>query len=663
MKVRLNPNTFSLLIVLLLSTYSYAAQVPQVPWPSEEVLGDLHTLVSETHKAQLIKESLEEKYVSGVSYPLSFVYQHSFVSLDKDGSQIIYYDSAVRINTPEAKQRMGEEASRFNNEKETLDYLTVVVYLKDGKQIDTDVTTTRIKEPFTGLVYSDLKVKTLTIQGLEEGSVIRYIVKRTYRPTVDKGYAMVTVDLDSVVPMKEKLTILRFEDGMTIDRKERLNPPLPETTTKAVKVGGANYYIYRIAEIKPRLTEAQSIPAGEFDNRILFFSSATWGDVSKLCTSLYEPKMVAGQEVLNKAKELTANLFDREGKIKAIYDYVKAFRYVAILLNEGTFIPRSAAETMKNGYGDCKDKSVLTVALLRSIGIDSAVALVKTACLLDKDVPYPLSFDHAIVALRNPDGRYSFLDPTSSSTPYGLLPRYDQFRHAIILGDKKGEPILIPPQGPDKNWVKENIEIRLEDIQAAVITNKSDTISSNEWFHLIPRVPKEELIQMLKQILSKEYREVDILSTREDPVNSQGVLKSETTYAIRDFTKRMGSWYTFNPLFDADRLGQSDAISLQTRTIDLEIDAPKRLTVDVTIKVPDAVTVEFIPKPFSVKNDKFGSYSYEISQSPGLLHVRRDVQITARRIPVKDYVEFREFYRACLKQDEEMLGLKSKEGR
>ena len=173
MKVRLNPNTFSLLIVLLLSTYSYAAQVPQVPWPSEEVLGDLHTLVSETHKAQLIKESLEEKYVSGVSYPLSFVYQHSFVSLDKDGSQIIYYDSAVRINTPEAKQRMGEEASRFNSEKETLDYLTVVVYLKDGKQIDTDVTTTRIKEPFTGLVYSDLKVKTLTIQGLEEGSAGR----------------------------------------------------------------------------------------------------------------------------------------------------------------------------------------------------------------------------------------------------------------------------------------------------------------------------------------------------------------------------------------------------------------------------------------------------------------------------------------------------------
>ncbi len=576
MKVRLNPNTFSLLIVLLLSTYSYAAQVPQVPWPSEEVLGDLHTLVLETHKAQLIKESLEEKYVSGVSYPLSFAYQHNFISLDKDGSQIIYYDSAVRISTPEAKQWMGEEASRFNSEKETLDYLTVVVYLKDGKRIDTDVKTTIIKEPFTGLVYSDLKVKTLTIQGLEEGSVIRYIVKRTYRPTIDKGYALATVDLESVVPMREKLTILRFEGGMTIDRKERLNPPLPEKTTKAVKVGVANYYIYRVTEIKPRLAEAQSIPAGEFENLVLFFTSSTWGDVSKLCTGLYEPKMVAGQEVLSKAKELTANLSDREEKIKSVYEYVKAFRYVAILLNEGTFVPRSADETMKNGYGDCKDKSVLMVAMLQSIGVDSAVALLTTARLLDKDVPYPLSFDHAIVALRNPDASYSFLDPASSSAPYGLLPRYDQFRYALILGDKEGEPFLIPTQGPDKNWVKENIEIRLEDIQAAVVTNKCDTISSNELFHLLPRIPREQLIQMLKRGLSKKYKEVDILSMRSDPVNSLGVLKSEAAYAIGDFTKQMGNWYTFNPLFDADRLEQTDAISLRTRTTDLEINAPRR---------------------------------------------------------------------------------------
>ena len=660
MRIRHNVGVYGLFIMLLLSTYSYAAQAPQVSWPSKEVLGELHSFVSETHKERLIKESLEEKYVPGVSYPVTSLYQHSFTSLNKDGDYVSYYDYAIRVDTPEAKQRVGEQASRFNSEKESLDFLFVAVYLKGGKRIDTDVTTTRIREPFTGLVYSDLKVKTLTIKGLEEGSVVRLVVKKTYRPTVDKGYAMAAVDLDGSVPTKEKLTILRFAEGMNITKKERLNPPLPETTAKAMKVGGDNYYIYRITGIKPRLAEAQSVPASEFDSTIHFFRSATWAEVSRLCIGIYEPKMVAGQDVVNKARELTANLPDREGKIKAVYNYVKAFRYVAISLNEGAFIPRSADETMKNGYGDCKDKSVLTVALLRSIGIDSTVALIRTTRLLDRDVPYPLSFDHAIVAVKTQDGGYAFLDPTSSSAPYGLLPLFDQFRYALILGDKKEEPFLIPPQAPDKNWVNEKIEVKLQDAQAAVITNKNDIISPNEWFHLFPKIPREELIQVMKQSMSDKYKEVEILSIRSDPVNSEGVLKNETTYAIKDFTKRMGNWYVFNPLFDADRLNQSDAISLQTRTTELEIDAPKRLTADVTVRIPDSVTLEFIPKPFSVKNDKFGSYSYEIRQSPGLLHVRRDVQITARRVPVKDYAEFREFYRACLKQDEEMVGLKSK---
>ncbi len=660
MKIRHTLSVYGLFIIFLLSTYSYAAQTPPVPWPSKEVLGELHPLVSETHKEQLIEESLDEKYVPGVSYPAVSVYQHSFTSLNKDGDYVSYYDYAIRVDTPEAKQRIGEQAARFNSEKETLDFLNVVVYLKNGKRIDTDVTTTRIREPFTGLVYSDLKVKTLTVQGLEEGSVVRLIARRTYRPTVDKGYAIAAVDLDNSVPTKEKLTILRFAKGMNITRKERLNPPLPAMTVKEIKLGGDNYYIYRITGIKPRLAEAQSIPASEFDSTIHFFRSATWADVSRLCTGIYEPKMVAGQDVVDKARGLTANLPDREGKIKAVYDYVKAFRYVAISLNEGAFIPRSADETMKNGYGDCKDKSVLTVALLRSIGIDSTVALIRTTRLLDRDVPYPLSFDHAIVAVKGQDGSYAFLDPTSSSAPYGLLPRHDQLRYALILGDKEEEPFLVPPQAPDKNWVNENIEIKLQDAQAAVITNKSDTISPNEWFHLAPKIPREELIRVIKQSMSDKYKEVEIQSLRFDPVNSEGVLKDEITYAIKDFTKRMGNWYVFNPLFDADRLNQSDAISLQTRTTELEIDAPKRLTADVTVRIPDSVTVEFIPKPFSVKSDKFGSYSYEIRQSPGLLHVRRDVQITAKRIPVKDYAEFREFYRACLKQDEEMLGLKSK---
>jgi hypothetical protein len=65
-------------------------------------------------------------------------------------------------------------------------------------------------------------------------------------------------------------------------------------------------------------------------------------------------------------------------------------------------------------------------------------------------------------------------------------------------------------------------------------------------------------------------------------------------------------------------------------------------------------------KPLNINNDKFGTYSYEVSRSEGTLRIRREVRIEVKRIAAKDYAEFRQFCRACLNQDEELVGLKSK---
>ena len=661
MYFKCRPGQFILSVVMLLLTLpAFAGGTSGIPWPSKEILGEFHSTVSEARKEHLIRESLKEKYVAGVTYPFDIVYSHSYADVDKDGGYSLYFDYAARINTVQAKQSMGEQTARFNEAKETVDFIRATVYLPDGRQIDTDSANVRVKEPFTDLVYSDLKIKILSVQGLEEGSVLRLLVKRTYRPTIEKGYFVYPVELDARTPAKEKLAILRFKGGGRILEKDRIGPPLPDISRKTVNSGTDTFYIYKVTDIKPRVSEPGSVPVAEFDNRITLYWPATWDAVAKLSTGLYEPKITAGPEVVKRARELTAKLTAGEDRIRAIYEHVQAFRYVAISLNEGDFIPRSADETLKNGYGDCKDKAVLMVAMLRSVGIDSSVALVKTTRLMDNDIPFPFQFDHAIVAVRKENGSYAFLDPTSLSAPYGLLPQYDQYRHALILGDKKTEPILIPAEVPEKNQVEEFIDIGLKDAQTAEITSKSLTVSTDEYFHMLPRIPNDQLLQMLKQGMAKEYKDFEIMSAREELVRANGILKGETTAKIRDFSKRMGSWYVFNPLFDADRLGHENIIALAARTTDIELDGPKRLSAAITIRIPDTVSVEFVPKPFSVKNDKFGSYSYEVSRSPGVLSIRRDVRITARRVSAKDYPEFREFYRACLKQDEEVVGLKDK---
>ena len=83
--------------------------------------------------------------------------------------------------------------------------------------------------------------------------------------------------------------------------------------------------------------------------------------------------------------------------------------------------PRTPSATLANGYGDCKDKSLLLQTVLSEMGVTSYVALVntKTGDLLDQTLPAVTLFDHAIV-MAEIDGRNVFMDPTSTYQRGGL---------------------------------------------------------------------------------------------------------------------------------------------------------------------------------------------------------------------------------------------------
>ena len=54
-------------------------------------------------------------------------------------------------------------------------------------------------------------------------------------------------------------------------------------------------------------------------------------------------------------------------------------RYVALLLDEGAYVPAGADETWERKFGDCKGKTVLLLALLDRLGIAAEPMLISTA--------------------------------------------------------------------------------------------------------------------------------------------------------------------------------------------------------------------------------------------------------------------------------------------
>ncbi|HVS95545.1 MAG TPA: DUF3857 domain-containing protein [Puia sp.] len=120
-------------------------------------------------------------------------------------------------------------------------------------------------------------------------------------------------------------------------------------------------------------------------------------------------------------------------------------RYLGLEIGTNTHRPHPPTAVFERRFGDCKDKALLLTAILRHEDIPAYVALIntETRSRLNTVAPSPGAFDHAIVAIRRPDGKYDFIDPTLTAQRGQFadlfLPAYG---YALVL--REGESGLQP---------------------------------------------------------------------------------------------------------------------------------------------------------------------------------------------------------------------------
>ena len=129
-------------------------------------------------------------------------------------------------------------------------------------------------------------------------------------------------------------------------------------------------------------------------------------------------------------------------RVRKIFNHVtRRIRYVGFELGIGGIRPRSAGETYESGMGDCKDITLVLVALLRAAGIDARIALVRTADRgrPDMNVPWVGAFNHAICYV-NIDGGF-FLDGTTNYRATRKCQISAETYQALVM-DKQGYRII-----------------------------------------------------------------------------------------------------------------------------------------------------------------------------------------------------------------------------
>ncbi|WP_440222654.1 DUF3857 domain-containing protein [Dokdonella sp. MW10] len=143
---------------------------------------------------------------------------------------------------------------------------------------------------------------------------------------------------------------------------------------------------------------------------------ADWSDVARWAVPLYAvPKDVAPSVAAEIARIAAAEPTE-SGRLLAALRFVQGeIRYLGIAIGAHSHAPSSPARTLERRFGDCKDKTLLMLALLDGLGVEARAALVDTRLRrgLGDRFASPGQFDHVLVRAVV-DGRVYWLDPTKA---------------------------------------------------------------------------------------------------------------------------------------------------------------------------------------------------------------------------------------------------------
>jgi hypothetical protein len=161
-------------------------------------------------------------------------------------------------------------------------------------------------------------------------------------------------------------------------------------------------------------------------------------------------------QVRELAAKLTHGKATRDEKLRALFDFVADdIRYVNYQSGE-YWLPNRPQQLLARREGDCDDKALLLITLLKAVGIEAQEVAVQTRMTNEPSIlrahgaAIPM-FDHGIAFLPGPNGG-TYLDATSPQSRLGPLPSMDA-RAVALRMDGPAEIVELPASTPDEHGV------------------------------------------------------------------------------------------------------------------------------------------------------------------------------------------------------------------
>lgn len=262
------------------------------------------------------------------------------------------------------------------------------------------------------------------------------------------------------------------------------------------------------------------------------------------------PKAVASDRVRKLAEELTRGTSNPRQQAQALYEWVATnINFAGNCVGVGAVVPRDQSFVLDNKMGDCKDHATLLQALFAAKGIPTSQALVNSGNTYSLPrIPVISMVNHVILYVPSLN---LFLDTTSATTPFGMLPMGDSDK-PVLLVDGYKEGLRTPPIAWQGNRQHARTEVRIKDDGsiAGVVNVSSSGLFAVSGRDRLRHVSAQERDEFLKQMYRRDNKTGFGKLESDDPKPLLDRFGYKVTFETEEFARVPGPGaFAVHPLY------------------------------------------------------------------------------------------------------------------
>lgn len=335
-------------------------------------------------------------------------------------------------------------------------------------------------------------------------------------------------------------------------------------------------------------------------------------------------------------------------KVASIFRWVqKNIKYIAIEDGNNGYVPREATVVLQHRYGDCKDKTSLLTAMIKSQGLKASFTWVGSRDLYYKytQLPSTIVDNHMIAVWWQNDTTPILLDGTTEFHKMGVIPAFIQGKECMIEKGKGNYEIYnIPVAAPDVNSTIDSTFITINGDSAA---GRGKTVYTGEtqanmmgWFDGMDTSKYKDIVVRRMPKASNKFIVSSATISDISDVNDPFVVNYD--FSLPDYLSKSSDNLYLN--MNLDKWLQNLVIQ-KDRWMPVEAQMTSHRKFVCLLKLPANYTISELPESSSYENPKFSFHQDYLKKGNSII-LTTDIIINFQIVQGKEMNQFRDMLKA-----------------